>query len=192
MTSTESPATLTCWKFIAFLILTALMLACLSPASAQNPPAAAPTSPDVSTGPSLFEHWKINLDIGARNFDLAGDQPGMFLEHRDVTRGFFVNDAGLHFVSAQSPFSFRFNASNVRELDETITAQLSKAGKFRTTFLWDRLPRYYSTGTSLFHAATRKLGRQPFDSRRLSGAHRRANSSTSYKYIPGSRSLREG
>jgi len=174
MTSTKSPATLAWWKFVASLALTALMVTCLSPASAQNaptsaqnapasaenaltsaqnPPAAPVLSPEATSGPPLFEHWKINLDAGARTFDLSGDQPGMFLEHRDITRGFFVNDAGLHFVSAKSPFSFRFNASDVRELDETIAASLSKAGKFRTTFLWDRLPRYYSTGTSLFHAA---------------------------------------
>src|SRR5712692_9655115 len=174
MTSTKSPATLAWWKFVASLALTALMVTCLSPASAQNaptsaqnapasaenaltsaqnPPAAPVLSPEATSGPPLFEHWKINLDAGARTFDLSGDQPGMFLEHRDITRGFFVNDAGLHFVSAKSPFSFRFNASDVRELDETIAASLSIAGKFRTTFLWDRLPRYYSTGTSLFHAA---------------------------------------
>ncbi len=153
MTSTESPATLVCCKFVASLAVTALMLACLSPAWAQNPPVAPPQSPEATSGPPLFEHWKINLDVGARYFDLSGDQPGMFVEHRDITRGFFVNNAGLHFESAKSPFSFRLNASEVRELDETIAASLSKAGKLRTTFLWDRLPRYYSTGTSLFHAA---------------------------------------
>jgi hypothetical protein len=90
------------------------------------------------------------LDTGARNFDLSGDQPGRFVENRDVTKGFFLNGAGVRFESTESPYSFQLNASNLRELDETIRLEVSKAGKFRTTFLWDRIPRYFSTGTTFF------------------------------------------
>jgi len=100
----------------------------------------------------LFENWKIGVDAGARNYDLYGDYPGKFLENRDVTRGFFFNGAALRFESGQSPYSFWFNASDIRELDGTITSDIWKVGRFRTSFLWDRIPRYFGTGVSLFES----------------------------------------
>src|SRR6266566_5410089 len=144
------------WSLVASLGVTVMTSAGRSLASAQVPPAAAPPaaeSQDTAGTPSLFEKWKIQLDMGARDFDLYGDHPGMFLEHRDVTRGFFINGLGLRFESAQSPYSFWFNASDLRELDETIQSDVWKVGKFRTSFLWNRLPRFFSDGTSLFQTA---------------------------------------
>src|SRR5262245_44516672 len=109
---------------ISAYVAAALALACLSPAAAQAPPAAETASRAAASVPSLFEHWKIQLDTGARNFDLYGDRPGKFLEYRDITRGFYVNGARLRFESPDSPYSFSFNASNVRELDESIKADV--------------------------------------------------------------------
>jgi hypothetical protein len=154
MTSTESTKAMASRNLVVSLAATVLTLACLQPASAQLPPAPPAAAPQDTPAPRpLFEHWRIYLDTGARNYDLYGDHPGRFLEKRDVTRGFFMNGLGIRFESADSPYSFRFNAADIRELDETIKADLWKVGTFRTTFLWDRLPRYYSTGTSLFHSA---------------------------------------
>src|SRR5258707_9904367 len=116
MTSTAS-STLSRWNFLASLAVIVLALTGPTPASAQDPPAAkspapAKDTPAVPVVPSIFEHWKIHLDSGVRNYDLYGDHPGKFLEDRDVTRGFFVNGAGIRFESAQSPYSFWFEASN--------------------------------------------------------------------------------
>ena len=122
------------------------------PAAAQAKPEAAPEPPDV---PSLFEHWKIRFDLGARNFDLSGDRPGRFFESRDVIKGVYVRALNLRYESSDSPYLFFLKGSDIRELDETVKADLWRVGKFRTTFLWDRLPHYYSDGTSLFQTASR-------------------------------------
>lgn len=154
MTSTASSKNLSRWNFVASLAVV-LLAACVSPAFAQEQPApASPDAPVTPPIPSLFEKWKITLDVGARDYDLYGDHPGRFLENRDVTRGFYANGVGLRFESADSPYLFWFNASDIRQLDETIQADVWKVGKFRTTFLWDRLPRFYSDGTSLFQSPT--------------------------------------
>ena len=160
MTSTALPNTLTRWNFVPFLAAAFLILVRPPLASAQDPPAAAspdkPDAPskDIPTGPSLFENWKTQLDLGARNYDLYGGHAGKFLENRDVTRGFFVNGAALRYESAHSPYSFWFDASNIRELDETIKTDIWKVGAFRTSFLWDRIPRFYGEGKSLFQTSS--------------------------------------
>src|SRR5438067_1638153 len=123
------------------------------PARAQAQPGQ--TTPPAATqeaGPPLFENWRVRFETGGRTYDLYGDRPGKFLEHRDVTKGFYVRGAGLDYVSDQSPLSFSFKASDVRELDERVSVDISRVGRWKTTFLWDRIPRYYSDGTSLFHA----------------------------------------
>jgi len=154
MTSTASSTTLARWNFVASLAVIALSLAYTPGAWAQEPPAASPEAPTTPPIPSLFEKWKIQLDLGGRDYDLYGDHPGKFLQYRDITRGFYVNGAGLRYESSDSPYLFRFNASNIREVDETIQADVWKVGKFRTTFLWDRLPFFYSNGTSLFQSTS--------------------------------------
>ncbi|MBI2688448.1 MAG: MtrB/PioB family outer membrane beta-barrel protein [Acidobacteria bacterium] len=122
-------------------------------APAKSAEAAKPEPPEAI--PSIFESWKIQLDIGARNFDLYGDRPGKFFESRDIIRGAYVRNLDLHFHSADSPYMFFLRGSDVRELDETIQSDLWRVGKFRTTFLWDRLPRFYGEGTSLFQSDSR-------------------------------------
>src|SRR5260370_1072501 len=155
MLSTPASTNFARCNFVVSLAATILLLASSFPASAQEPPPAAPAdSPAAPPIPSLFEKWKIQMDLGGRNYDLYGDHPGKLLQYRDFTRGFYVNGIDLRFESAESPYSFHFNASDIRELDETIQAEVWKVGRFRTTFLWDRLPFYYSNGTSLFQSPT--------------------------------------
>ena len=145
---------------LALLALAVVTLLSPVPASAQDVPAAAtPDKPAAApkvtpTGPPLFENWKIQMDLGARNYDLYGDHAGKFLENRDVTRGLFVNGASLRYESPKSPYSFWFDASNIHELDETIKTDVWKVGTFRTSFLWDRIPRYYGAGTTLFQTSS--------------------------------------
>ena len=126
----------------AYLVLPFLVVA--------QEPAAAPAAAEEPPPPPLFENWKIQVDNGGRNFNLSGDHPGRFLENRDITKGYFINGINLRFESEPSRFSFHLNASNIRELDETITADLSKIGKFRTSFKWDRIPRFFGAGNSFF------------------------------------------
>src|SRR5229473_2787716 len=119
MPSTSTPTNFAPCNFIVSLAVAVLLSAYSLPASAQEPPSAAPAdSPAAPAIPSLFEKWKIQMDLGGRNY------------------GLYVNGINLRFESAESPYSFGFNASDIRELDETIQAEVWKVGRFRTTFLW--------------------------------------------------------
>lgn len=95
------------------------------------------------------------FELGARNFDLYGDRPGKFLEFRDVVRGVYVKGLDIRLESADSPTLFHIRGTNIRELDERIEADFWQVRRLRTTFLWDRLPHFYSDGTSLFQSDNR-------------------------------------
>src|SRR5262249_26227794 len=67
-------------------------------------------------------------------------------------KGFFVRNIFLNFDYANSPFTLNFKAREIRELDQSYSAEAGRVGKFRTQFLWDQIPYYYSDGRS-FHVA---------------------------------------
>src|SRR6266567_523695 len=84
MRSTPTSTNFARCNFVVSLAVTVLLLAHSLPASAQEPPPAAPAdSPATPPIPSLFEKWKIQMDLGGRNYDLYGDHPGKLLEYRD-------------------------------------------------------------------------------------------------------------
>jgi len=114
---------------------------------------AAATPEGRLEAPQLFEKWKVQFEAGGRNFGLHGDHPGKFLETRDLIRGAYIRSLDMRFESGESPYIFSLKGSDIRELDETISAVIWRVGKFRTSFLWDRLPHFYSDGTSLFQTA---------------------------------------
>ena len=135
-----------------------LLLSLLPSVWCQTAPPAAKSAPAAKAEavppalPPLFEHWKVQFEVGGRNFDLYGDRPGKFLETRDVIRGAFVRSLDFHFESATSPYLFFVRGKDLRELDERVEGDFWRVRRYRTTFLWDRLPHFFSDGTSLFQS----------------------------------------
>ncbi len=147
------------WTSAVLVGATLVALAWPSLASAQDQvkekaPETSPAAPqEAPDAPPLFENWKIRLEAGARNYDLYGDRPGKFFETRDITKGVYIRGLDLRFESADSPIIFFVKGTDIRERDESVKSDFWRVGKFRTTFLWDRLPYFYSDGTSLFQNA---------------------------------------
>src|SRR5262249_54490142 len=106
--------------------------------------------PEANKLPGFFDHFKTTVDIGGHIRQVQGDRPGKFQETRDYPKGFFMRNLSLNFESADSPFILSLKAIDIRERDQSYTAEAGKVGKFRTRFLWDQIPHYYSDGRSFY------------------------------------------
>jgi hypothetical protein len=94
--------------------------------------------------------WHIFASVGASGYDLDGKLPGKFQEHADVPRGFFLRTLDLTFLNKDSPYMGSLVASEVRERDQRITADMWKVGSFRTQVYWDEIPKFYSNSPTLY------------------------------------------
>lgn len=118
--------------------------------------ATAQTKPEVKKRPTakrrkgLFESRKTTVVFGGNVPFVRGDRPGKFQETRDFPQGPFLRNVHLNFESPNSPFFIDFKGLEVGERDRRITFEAGRVGKFRTRFLWDELPHYFSNGRS-FH-----------------------------------------
>lgn len=111
------------------------------------------SQPEVNKLPGFFDHLKINFDIGGHIRQVQGDRPGKFQETRDFPKGFYMRNLYLNFESADSPFILSLKALEIRERDQSYSAEAGRVGKFRTRFLWDQVPHYYSDGRSFYKSA---------------------------------------
>src|SRR6266705_613906 len=91
--------------------------------------ARAGTAPTAQT-------WHIFTVVGVNGYDLDGRLPGKFQEHTDVPRGFFLRTLDLAFLNKDSPYMGSLVASEIRERDQRITADIWKVGTFRTRVYW--------------------------------------------------------
>ena len=103
--------------------------------------------------PGFFDHLKTSLDIGGHIRQVQGDRPGKFQETRDFPKGFYMRNLYMNFESADSPFILSLKALEIRERDQSYSAEVGRVGKFRTRFLWDQVPHYYSDGRSFYVSA---------------------------------------
>jgi MtrB/PioB family decaheme-associated outer membrane protein len=101
----------------------------------------------------LFENPKATVVIGGNLLQVKGDRPGQFQETRDFPKGPFLRDVRLKFESNESPFFVDFKGWEIGERDRRLTFEAGRVGKFRTRFLYDELPHYFSSGRSL-HVST--------------------------------------
>ena len=111
------------------------------------------SQPEVNKLPGFFDQLKINFDIGGHIRQVQGDRPGKFQETRDFPKGFYMRNLYLNFESADSPFLLSLKALEIRERDQSYSAEAGRVGKFRTRFLWDQVPHYYSDGRSFYMSA---------------------------------------
>ena len=137
--------------FSGCVLVFALTLA--APTDAQTPGGQPPARPAAST-PSFLDNIKWDIDLGAQGVDLDGDRPGKFTETRDVAKGFFVRNLRVNMNAAGSPAYAFASALNVRQLDQRVQIAGGRIGRFRSSFVWDQLPRSYSDGHSPFTSPT--------------------------------------
>ena len=101
---------------------------------------------DVKKSSELPSSLKAVIEIGGEDPEVRGDRPGKFQQYRDYPRNFFIRNVLLNFESANSPFLMTFKGQEVGERDQRYRFELGKVGKFRTRFMWDQIPHYYSNG----------------------------------------------
>jgi len=104
----------------------------------QTPPDKTQTPPRVQT----------TVEIGGQTRDIQGSHPAKFQEVRDVPKGFFIQRLRLDFNSAESPYFLALRGFEIRELDQRLTADGGKFGKYRTQFVWDQVPHSFGSGQS--------------------------------------------
>ena len=121
----------------------------------QDPkPTATPKKPAPKKQKGFFESIRGDLEFGGRLVELDGDKPGKFQETRQVPKGPFIRNIDLNFEKADSPYFFTFKGQEIGERDERFGVEAGRIGKYRTQFLWDQVPLYYSTGRTLFTSTT--------------------------------------
>src|SRR5215813_690787 len=104
----------------------------------------------AGTAAPAAQSWRIFAFAGVNGYDLDGQLPGKFQEHSDVPRGFFLRTLDLTFLNKDSPYMGSLVASEIRERDQRITADIWKVGAFRTQVFWDELPKFYSNSPTLY------------------------------------------
>jgi len=100
------------------------------------------------TGP--LKNVSIELVTGTNFRELDGDRPGEFQDGRDFAHGVTIRAMNVSFNSPDRPTTFRFRALELSEKDRRVEGEAAEAGKFRSRFLWDVIPRYFSDGRT-FH-----------------------------------------
>ncbi|PYS49973.1 MAG: hypothetical protein DMF68_08515 [Acidobacteria bacterium] len=112
-----------------------------------------PTAPPRRRGRrkvTLWESIKGTFDIGANWRSVSGDRPGKFEENREVPKNFFARNFNIQLFSPDTPFLINLKGVEIGERDQRYTGEIGKVGTFRTKFLLDQLPKYYSNGRT-FH-----------------------------------------
>ena len=106
--------------------------------------AGSPPAPPAPARPPVTPGWHIFTEAGASTYDLSGNLPGKFQEHREVPRGFFVRALDLDYIDKESPWSAWLHALDVRERDQRIAAEVWRIGRLRTQLSWDEIPTFFS------------------------------------------------
>src|SRR5262249_24808269 len=106
------------------------------------------TDKDKTTQPDGPPHIHGSVEFGGQGRDVQGSHNAIFEEVRDVPRGIFVNDFRIDFNSAKKPYIFTLSGFELRERDQRVAADWWRIGKFRTQFVWDRIPHHFGDGTS--------------------------------------------
>ena len=87
-----------------------------------------------------------SIEFGGQLRDITGDHPAKFQETREVPKGLYVRNIDLKYQTLDSPNIFSLKAREIRELDQSFTAEARKVGKYRAQFVWDQTPHYFGTG----------------------------------------------
>jgi MtrB/PioB family decaheme-associated outer membrane protein len=101
----------------------------------------------------FFESIRGTTDFGLRLVDLSGSKPGKFEQFKDYRNAPTLRNAFLKFESANSPMFFDARVQEAGERDARYKTEFGRIGKYRFQFMWDQVPHYYSTGTTL-HSLT--------------------------------------
>ena len=88
------------------------------------------------------------VEFGGQVREIQGGHNAKFEEVRDVPKGIFIKNLRLDFNSAGSPYILAVKGHELRERDQRVSADWWRIGKFRTQFVWDRIPHHFGSGTS--------------------------------------------
>jgi len=97
----------------------------------------------------FFESLKGTIDFGAHFRDLSGDKPGKFEQFKDFRTGPTMRNVFLKFESPDSKTFFTARVNEPAERDAHYETEFGKVGNYHFQFMWDQIPHYYSTGTTL-------------------------------------------
>ena len=119
--------------------------------------AQATTKPDAQKKSAkqkgFFDSLRGTIDFGAHFRDLSGSKPGKFEQFKDYRNAPTLRNLFLKFESGNSPMLFDVRVSEAGERDARYATEFGRVGKYRFQFMWDQIPQYYSTGTTL-HSMT--------------------------------------
>ncbi len=101
----------------------------------------------------FFESIRGSIDFGAHFRDLSGSKPGKFEQFKDFRNAPTLRNLFLKFESGNSPTFFDARINEAGERDARYATEFGRIGKYRFNFMWDQIPQYYSTGTTL-HSMT--------------------------------------
>jgi len=101
----------------------------------------------------FFESIRGSIDFGAHFRDLSGTKPGKFEEFKDFRNAPTLRTLFLKFESGNSPTFFQARVNEAGERDARYATEFGRIGKYHLQFMWDQIPQYYSTGTTL-HSLT--------------------------------------
>ena len=130
--------------FIAFVVAALLFT---TPVWGQTPETPRPRP---TPKPKPKQPLKITgtVEIGAQIRETQGAYTAKFEEVRDVPKGLFVQNLKLDLDSVDSPYFIRFRGTELRELDQRITLDAGRFGKYRAKFVWDQTPHHFGIGQS--------------------------------------------
>src|SRR5690349_16216696 len=101
----------------------------------------------------FFDSIRGSIDFGAHFRDLSGSKPGKFEQFKDFRNAPTLRNLFLKFESGNSPTFFDARINEAGERDARYATEFGRIGKYRFKFMWDQIPQYYSTGTTL-HSMT--------------------------------------
>ena len=115
-------------------------------------PTAQKTDPGKKPAPKqkgFFDSIRGTIDFGGHFRDLSGSKPGKFEEFKDFRNAPTLRNLFLKFESANSAMFFQAKVQEAAERDALYSTEFGRIGKYRFSFMWNQIPRYYSTGTTL-------------------------------------------
>jgi MtrB/PioB family decaheme-associated outer membrane protein len=112
-----------------------------------------PQKKTTSNQRGFFESIRGSIDFGAHFRDLSGSKPGKFEQFKDFRNAPILRNLFLKFESGNSPTFFDARINEAGERDARYATEFGRIGKYRFSFMWDQIPQYYSTGTTL-HSMT--------------------------------------
>ena len=111
-----------------------------------------PANPGNKTAPKqkgMFDSIRGSIDFGAHFRDLSGTKPGKFEQFKDFRNTPTLRNLFLKFESGNSPRFFEAQVHEAGERDARYAAEFGSIGSYKFQFMWDQIPHYYSTGTTL-------------------------------------------